>query len=142
MLRLDQPKLVLLLLSTRLAGLASATAVDPQRVLAAPGNNEQPQHQGYAQSQIAGSDDDDSDIFAALEAHDDPVDAYVSLNPDAAFTLAQPRLLQVFGEQEQWMTEGDKMRLHRQGKKFIDLTDHQDFYESNDVNANAGNARK
>lgn len=69
-------------------------------------------------------------IHTALELHDDPVDALIYLQPDKAAQLAEPRLLHVFGEAEpQWMTDGDKLRLHRQGKKFADITDHYEFYE-------------
>ncbi|TFB02637.1 Leucine aminopeptidase 1 [Trichoderma ghanense] len=84
----------------------------------------------------------DPAILAALEKHSDPVDAFVSLHPEAAEELAQPRLLHVFGEPSaQWMTEGDKLRLKRQGKKFVDITDHEDFYKEQ-VHALAGEARR
>jgi leucyl aminopeptidase len=37
--------------------------------------------------------------------------------------------LHVVGEQKpEWMTEGDKLRLRRRGKKFVDITDHEEFY--------------
>jgi leucyl aminopeptidase len=42
--------------------------------------------------------------------------------------LDSPRLLQVFGAEAIWMTEGDKLRLRHQGLGFIDLTDHQDLH--------------
>ncbi|KAL7944982.1 hypothetical protein V8C42DRAFT_324235 [Trichoderma barbatum] len=72
----------------------------------------------------------DPAILAALEKHPDPVDAFVSLHPEAAEQLSQPRLLHVSGEPSaQWMTEGDKLRLKRKGKKFTDITDHEDFYK-------------
>lgn len=84
----------------------------------------------------------DPAILAALEKHSDPVDAFVSLHPEAAEKLAQPRLLHVFGEPSaQWMTEGDKLRLKRQGKKFVDITEHEDFYKEQ-VHALAGEARE
>lgn len=71
----------------------------------------------------------DPAILAALEAHADPVDAFVSLHPEAAAELAEPRLLHVAGEKEpRWMTEGDKMRLRRRGSKFADITAHEEFY--------------
>ncbi|TWU76152.1 hypothetical protein ED733_001274 [Metarhizium rileyi] len=77
----------------------------------------------------------DPAVLEALEKHADPVDAFVSLHPEAADQLAQPRLLRVSGEQTaRWMTEGDKLRLKRGGKKFADITDHEDFYRYN-VNA-------
>jgi leucyl aminopeptidase len=38
--------------------------------------------------------------------------------------------LNVFGDQKpKWMTEGDKLRLRRHGKKFVDITDHREFYD-------------
>lgn len=71
----------------------------------------------------------DKTILAALEKHPDPVDALLSLHPEYAADLAQPRLLHVIGESKaEWMTEGDKLHLRRQGKKFFDITDHEDFY--------------
>ncbi|KAJ6114780.1 peptidase family M28 [Penicillium sp. IBT 16267x] len=72
----------------------------------------------------------DDEILAALKAHSDPVAALISLNPDHESLLAQPRLLRVLGDdsEPQWMTEGDKLRLRRQGKKFVDITDHEEFY--------------
>jgi leucyl aminopeptidase len=84
----------------------------------------------------------DPAILAALEKYPDPVDAYVALHPEAAEQLAEPRLLRVFGESSaQWRTEGDKMRLKRQGKQFTDITGHEDFYKEQ-VNTLAGKARK
>src|SRR5581483_6381622 len=66
---------------------------------------------------------DDDVISTALKKYPDPVAALVSLQPDSTVELAQPRLLQVFGEQKsQWMTEGDKLRLRRRGRRFIDIT--------------------
>ncbi|KKY23555.1 putative peptidase family m28 [Phaeomoniella chlamydospora] len=68
-------------------------------------------------------------ILAALDIHADPVDALVSLRPELAEGLAEPRLLHVLGEsQPGWRTEGEKLRLRRNRKKFMDITDHQDFY--------------
>ncbi|KAH7906277.1 Zn-dependent exopeptidase [Hygrophoropsis aurantiaca] len=57
-----------------------------------------------------------------LAEHPDPVDVMRLLDPTA---LDEPRLLQVFGREAVWMTEGDKLRLRRQGLKFMDLTDYQ-----------------
>ncbi|TGJ79443.1 hypothetical protein E0Z10_g9319 [Xylaria hypoxylon] len=66
-------------------------------------------------------------ILAALDAHSDPVDALVSLRPELADELAEPRLLHVFGQDTpRWRTEGDKLRLRRKGHKFKDITDYQD----------------
>ena len=82
----------------------------------------------------------DEAILAALKKHSDPVDALISLQPETAAEFAQPRLLHVFGENKpQWMTEGDKLRLRRQGKKFADITDHEEFY-AQQVDTMAGKA--
>lgn len=79
-------------------------------------------------------------IIAALKTHPDPVTALLLLQPELAADLAQPRLLQTFGDEEpKWMTEGDKLRLRRQGKKFVDITDHENFY-AQEVNALVGKA--
>lgn len=83
----------------------------------------------------------DQAILAALKTHSDPVAALVSLKPDIAPELAQPRLLHVSGEREpEWMTEGDKLRLRRRGKKFADITDHRDFYAQQVGASRAGKA--
>ncbi|KAG2065997.1 Zn-dependent exopeptidase [Suillus decipiens] len=42
--------------------------------------------------------------------------------------LHMVRLLQAFGAEAVWMTEGDKLRLRQQGLGFIDITDHQDLH--------------
>ena len=66
-------------------------------------------------------------ILAALNTYPDPVDALVFLRPELTDELAEPRLLHVFGsDAPQWMTEGDKLRLRREGRKFKDITDYQD----------------
>lgn len=84
----------------------------------------------------------DHAIIAALEQHSDPVDALVSLQPELETELAEARLIQVLGEEgSKWMKEGDKMRLRREGKKFMDITEHQEFYEQQ-VGAMAGKARE
>src|SRR4051794_7984232 len=60
----------------------------------------------------------DEAILTALKTYSDPVDALISLQPEAAGELAQPRLLHVFGDKKpKWMTEGDKLRLRRAGRK-------------------------
>jgi hypothetical protein len=85
----------------------------------------------------------DDAIFAALKEHSDPVAALLSLQPDFAAELGQPRLLHVFGEQKpEWMTEGDKLRLRRRRRKFIDITDHQTFSEQQVDASWAGKARE
>jgi len=82
----------------------------------------------------------DPAILAALKTHSDPVDALLSLQPESAAELAQPRLLHVISEKSaKWMTEGDKLRLRRQGKKFVDITDHEEFY-AKQVDTLAGKA--
>ena len=83
----------------------------------------------------------DKKILEALKTHPDPVTALLSLQPEIAAELAQKRLLHVFGEEKpQWMTEGDKLRLRRLGKKFADITDHQDFYATQQVDVLSGKA--
>ena len=86
---------------------------------------------------------DNDAISTALKKYPDPVAALVSLQPDSTVELAQPRLLQVFGEQKpQWMTEGDKLRLRRRGRKFMDITDHRRFDEQQVDASWAGKARE
>ncbi|KAK7739780.1 hypothetical protein SLS53_005750 [Cytospora paraplurivora] len=71
----------------------------------------------------------DDAILAALNTYPDPVDALIALQPESAAELSQPRLIHVFGESEPiWRTEADKLRLRQKGKKFMDITDHQDLY--------------
>jgi leucyl aminopeptidase len=82
----------------------------------------------------------DEAILAALETYSDPVAALISLQPELAAELAQERLLHVVGDQRpEWMTEGDKLRLRRRGKKFVDLTDHHEFY-AQQVDVSSGKA--
>jgi bacterial leucyl aminopeptidase len=82
----------------------------------------------------------DEAIFAALKSHADPVAALISLQPELATELAQERLLHIVGDQKpKWMTEGDKLRLRRQGKKFVDITDHHEFY-AQQVDVSSGKA--
>jgi leucyl aminopeptidase len=69
----------------------------------------------------------DPNILSAIEAHSDPVDAFVALNPESMDILSERRLLRIPGNPTpKWLTEGDKMRLRRQGQKFIDITDYQE----------------
>ncbi|KFA81199.1 hypothetical protein S40288_07515 [Stachybotrys chartarum IBT 40288] len=83
----------------------------------------------------------DPAMLAAIKAYPDPVDAFISLRPEAADELAEPRLLRVAGEREpRWLTEGDKMRLRRQGKKFTDITDYEQFYAELAETSTAGKA--
>lgn len=68
-------------------------------------------------------------ILTALKTHSDPVAALLYLRPELSADLAQPRLLHVIGDQKpEWMTEGDKLCLRKRGKKFVDITDHENFY--------------
>jgi leucyl aminopeptidase len=69
-------------------------------------------------------------IEQLLATYDDPVHVMRLLDPENASELDSPRLLQIFGTEAVWMTEGDKLRLRRQGLGFIDLTNHQDLYTS------------
>ena len=72
----------------------------------------------------------DDSILAALAAHPDPVDSLISLRPEMAAQLAESRLIHVLGEDKpRWMKEGDKLRLRRERKKFMDITDHQELYD-------------
>ncbi|GKT41173.1 leucine aminopeptidase 1 [Colletotrichum spaethianum] len=82
----------------------------------------------------------DSSVRTALEKHSDPVDALVSLQPEMAAKMSEARLIHVFGEKKaEWMTEGDKLRLRRKGKKFRDITDFQELY-TDSVDAKSGKA--
>jgi leucyl aminopeptidase len=86
---------------------------------------------------------DKSAITSALKKYSDPVDALVALQPGSATELAEPRLLHVFGEQKpQWMTEGDKLRLRRRGRKFMDITKNENFYGQQADASMAGKARE
>ncbi|KAH7921426.1 Zn-dependent exopeptidase [Leucogyrophana mollusca] len=70
---------------------------------------------------------DEAYLGKLLEIHNDPVEVMRLVDPSNAAKLDEPRLLQVFGRDASWMTEGDKLRLRREGLKFVDLTDHQDL---------------
>ncbi|TQV91569.1 hypothetical protein V2A60_008512 [Cordyceps javanica] len=118
-------KSVLLLLTLGLAGLGAASQ-DSQIVFS---------HNANAHHKV------DPAILAALKEHKDPVDAYIALHPEEADKLNEKRLLHVAGEKEpQWMTEGDKMRLRRKGRKFADITDYEQFYQQNAVSSLSGKA--
>lgn len=120
-------KSALLLLALGLAGLGAASQ-DSQIVFS---------HNAAAQHKV------DPAILAALKEHKDPVDAWIALHPDDDDKLAEKRLLRIAGEREpQWMTEGDKMRLRRKGRKFADITDYEEFYKQNALSAQSGKARK
>ena len=105
-----------------------ATALpDVQRVLA-------PIHPPSGAARHHGDHSIHESILSAIESHTDPVTAFISLQDqdDRAETetaLAEPRLLRKLGSNKaDWMTEGDKMRLRREGIRFMDITEHEDFY--------------
>ncbi|CED82412.1 Transferrin receptor and related proteins containing the protease-associated (PA) domain [Phaffia rhodozyma] len=62
------------------------------------------------------------DVDRLLKIHPDPVELMKLLSPETAEEEDEPRLLRVFGRQAFWGTEGDKMRLRREGLGFMDLT--------------------
>jgi leucyl aminopeptidase len=129
MLGAAKTNLLLLFVSSRLLTLGAATPESQQPL-------------GPAHPKGPHSHAVDPAILAALEAHPDPVDAYLSLKPEAAAELAAPRLLHVAGEEApRWMTEGDKMRLRRERKKFTDITDHEEFYAQYVGAETSGDAR-
>lgn len=132
----------LLLLLTLSQRVVSAPR-DGAQVVIAPPTSSSDNDNIYANDAIVDHAVDDS-ILAALSAHSDPVDALLSLQPQMAAQLAEPRLIHVLGQPKpEWMTEGDKLHLRRERKKFMDITDHQDLYaESGSVNAWAGEASK
>jgi leucyl aminopeptidase len=118
------------------AHLATAVPDDPQHVLAPAPDipSGWPQHGDYTVP---------DDVLAALNEYSDPVAAFVALQPEAEAVLSEPRLLQIIGESKpEWMTEGDKLRLRRQVKKFIDITDHAEFYAELVHEASAGKPSK
>ncbi|KAF9234736.1 Zn-dependent exopeptidase [Melanogaster broomeanus] len=59
---------------------------------------------------------------------DDPVKVMRLVDPANAADLDEPRLLQVFGKEAVWMTEGDKLRLRKQGLSFMDLTGREHLF--------------
>lgn len=127
---------LMLLLSTSHLILGSAIQ-DKQAILSSPSTNTVNIDADTRVEHVV-----DPAIISALKTHSDPVAALLSLQPDLKSDLAQPRLLHVSGERKpEWMTEGDKLRLRRQGKKFVDITDHEEFY-AQQVDAAAGKASK
>ncbi|KAJ0334150.1 hypothetical protein COL5a_000197 [Colletotrichum fioriniae] len=131
-------KLLLLLGSSQLV----LSSHEDQRVLAPATEstiNDDAATLGWDKAPMFTTENKDA-IVAALKKYDDPVDAFVSLQPDMADTLAEPRLIHVHGEKmAEWMTEGDKLRLRRKGRKFRDITDFQELYADH-VNTFAGKA--
>jgi hypothetical protein len=73
------------------------------------------------------SKSDSFNIEEFVEQYEDPVEAMKAYDPSSAYELDQPRLIEVFGEGEPvWMTEGDKLRLRKNGKAFMDVTEFRD----------------
>ncbi|TFK47749.1 Zn-dependent exopeptidase [Heliocybe sulcata] len=74
------------------------------------------------------------------ELTSDPVELYKLVDPAGAADLDEPRLLHIWGIQDseenaEWVTEGDKLRLHQQGIKFTDTTETQDLGKKNALKA-------
>ncbi|KAK6209000.1 hypothetical protein LQW54_006748 [Pestalotiopsis sp. IQ-011] len=126
----------LLLLASTADRVVSFQGSGAQVVLGqSPGHSPETVHHDFT------TEDAQQHILETVESYPDPVDAFIALQPDAAAQLAEPRLLHVIGEDEpQWMTIGDKMRLRRKGKKFMDVTDYNDMYKEQ-VNALSGKAK-
>jgi hypothetical protein len=133
-LQLRIPKMIRIKLSaTLLVALLSTTPLLASSVI-----NSEDQHQLPLSSLSSSSLRDEHpvhpSILAALDRYpDDPVAALLHLKPELVELMEEPRLIQVFGEGSrdgEWMTEGDKLRLRREGKGFMDLTDSQFLGES------------
>lgn len=74
-----------------------------------------------------------------LAAHnDDPIEVIRLLDPHYAKILHAPRLVEVFGTEPVWMTEGDKLRLKKQGLSFTDLTGHENITSTLSSNKDNG----
>lgn len=70
----------------------------------------------------------EADIKYLLATHnDDPVEVMRLIDPAHAEVLNEPRLIEVFGTEPVWLTEGDKLRFKKQGLSFIDLTGHENI---------------
>jgi len=73
-------------------------------------------------------------ILSALSTFTDPVDALIALRPGLESYLSSDRLLQIFDgtpdPEPIWGTEGDKLRLRREGKGFMDVTENWELYQS------------
>ena len=73
----------------------------------------------------------EANVKHLLAAHNnDPVEVIRLLDPVYAAVLDEPRLVEVIGTEPVWMTEGDKLRLKKQGLSFMDLTGHQNLFRS------------
>ena len=67
----------------------------------------------------------EANVKHLLAAHNnDPVEVIHLLDPVYATVLDEPRLVEVLGTEPVWMTEGDKLRLKKQGLSFMDFTGH------------------
>jgi bacterial leucyl aminopeptidase len=126
-MRCSLPAQLTLLLLACSEQVAASLAHGSQQVLLAP--QEEVNEAATATSEFSPVHAVDDTILAALAANPDPVDALISLRPEMAAHLASARLIHVLGEDKaRWMAEGDKLRLRRDRKKFMDITDHQELY--------------
>ena len=81
----------------------------------------------------------EANIKHLLAVHDDdPVEVMRLVDPVYAAILDEPRLIELLGTEPVWMTEGDKLRLKKQGLSFTDLTGHEDLYTSTVSSQNIG----
>lgn len=105
---------------SKLASLAYAAILSSCVVTAAPSSQHVLEIDQPVQHLVSPS------ILSALDTYTDPVQALISLRPDLNTELNEPRLIHVTGEEEAvWMSEGDKLRLRKDGRKFVDITRHQ-----------------
>ncbi|KUI64257.1 Leucine aminopeptidase 1 [Cytospora mali] len=129
----------LLLLLAICDRVVSSPRQGSQQVVLAPPTGDEPST-SYADVPTEHVHVVDDAIIDTLNTYSDPIEALISLQPESAAELFEPRLIHVFGSPEpKWMKEGDKLRLRREGKKFMDITDHQELY-AEPVNSWAGEA--
>jgi hypothetical protein len=101
----------------------------------------------------------DPALIKALTAPDadiefDVVGLLKELDPSIAEELDEPRFIWVFGSDKvqdgngvegeggRWMTEGDKVVLRRQGKKFVDLTGREGRWSGDKSGSGSGEGLK
>ena len=66
-----------------------------------------------------------------LAAHNnDPIEVIHLLDPVYTTILNEPHLVEVIRTKAAWMTEGDKLRFKKQGLSFMDLTGHENLFQS------------
>ncbi|EIW80051.1 Zn-dependent exopeptidase [Coniophora puteana RWD-64-598 SS2] len=70
---------------------------------------------------------DQADLDYLLLDNDGFKRAMQEVDPAYAAVLDEPRLVEVFGSERRWMTEGDKLRLKQQGFSFFDLTNFEEY---------------